>query len=69
MPVCMDRDSESCCCHLDTSGLDAADEAAVVDTVGAADRVDPHNPELAEVALLLAAVTVGKIRASTASFA
>lgn len=45
--------------HLYPGSLQAVHEATVVDSVGAADRIDANNPQLTKFTLLFAAVAVG----------
>ena len=55
-----DRDlGEVLAVHLDTGGLEALDEPVVGDVVGAGRRVDPGDPQLAELALAGTPVAVG----------
>ena len=54
-----DRDvGEVLAVHLDTGGLEALDQPVVGDVVGTRGRIDPRDPQLAELALAGAAVTV-----------
>src|SRR5690606_5661686 len=52
---------ENLAVHLDTSGLEALDEAVVGDAVLTGRRVDTGDPELAEVTLASPAVPVGVV--------
>ena len=55
-----DRDlGEVLAVHLDTCGLEALDQPVVGDAVGAGRRVDPRDPQLAELTLAGAPVAVG----------
>lgn len=45
--------------HFNTGSAEAVHETTVVDSVGAADRIDANNPQLTEFTLFLATVTVG----------